>query len=287
MDLIYNSKDIHIHNIEVDEEIDKKSLKSFLLSNLGLQKITLNKNQKIIITYIKELKIYQLLIFDKSIKYADFQVFEKSKYLKDDTFSFIIFQDFLYIFKNQEFYYIQNLQKDLNKDDFINFLKYRFSLDDILLRNISFEEFENLKKEYLKEKRKTTLKFFNYKQDFSFYIYIFYLFLLILCLVFYFLYFKDEKINEKPINYEEIKQNYQFKSINKEFYTLLFTMQELNIKLEELKYLDNNLKITISSKNKDSILNFLKSKDFVFLNSEIKSYDENLFKAQADVKISE
>lgn len=287
MDLIYNSKDIHIHNIEVDEEIDKKSLKSFLLSNLGLQKITLNKNQKIIITYIKELKIYQLLIFDKSIKYADFQVFEKLEYLKDDTFSFIIFQDFLYIFKNQEFYYIQNLQKDLNKDDFINFLKYRFSLDDILLRNISFEEFENLKKEYLKEKRKTTLKFFNYKQDFSFYIYIFYLFLLILCLVFYFLYFKDEKINEKPINYEEIKQNYQFKNINKEFYTLLFTMQELNIKLEELKYLDNNLKITISSKNKDSILNFLKSKDFVFLNSEIKSYDENLFKAQADVKISE
>lgn len=287
MDLIYNSKDIHIHNIEVDEEIDKKSLKSFLLSNLGLQKITLNKNQKIIITYIKELKIYQLLIFDKSIKYADFQVFEKLEYLKDDTFSFIIFQDFLYILKNQEFYYIQNLQKDLNKDDFINFLKYRFSLDDILLRNISFEEFENLKKEYLKEKRKTTLKFFNYKQDFSFYIYIFYLFLLILCLVFYFLYFKDEKINEKPINYEEIKQNYQFKSINKEFYTLLFTMQELNIKLEELKYLDNNLKITISSKNKDSILNFLKSKDFVFLNSEIKSYDENLFKAQADVKISE
>lgn len=287
MDLIYNSKDIHIHNIEVDEEIDKKSLKSFLLSNLGLQKITLNKNQKIIITYIKELKIYQLLIFDKSIKYADFQVFEKLEYLKDDTFSFIIFQDFLYIFKNQEFYYIQNLQKDLNKDDFINFLKYRFSLDDILLRNISFEEFEKLKKEYLKEKRKTTLKFFNYKQDFSFYIYIFYLFLLILCLVFYFLYFKDEKINEKPINYEEIKQNYQFKSINKEFYTLLFTMQELNIKLEELKYLDNSLKITISSKNKDSILNFLKSKDFVFLNSEIKSYDENLFKAQADVKISE
>lgn len=287
MDLIYNSKDIHIHNIEVDEEIDKKSLKSFLLSNLGLQKITLNKNQKIIISYIKELKIYQLLIFDKSIKYADFQVFEKLEYLKDDTFSFIIFQDFLYIFKNQEFYYVQNLQKDLNKDDFINFLKYRFSLDDILLRNISFEEFENLKKEYLKEKRKTTLKFFNYKQDFSFYIYIFYLFLLILCLVFYFLYFKDEKINEKPINYEEIKQNYQFKSINKEFYTLLFTMQELNIKLEELKYLDNNLKITISSKNKDSILNFLKSKDFVFLNSEIKSYDENLFKAQADVKISE
>lgn len=287
MDLIYNSKDIHIHNIEVDEEIDKKSLKSFLLSNLGLQKITLNKNQKIIITYIKELKIYQLLIFDKSIKYADFQVFEKLEYLKDDTFSFIIFQDFLYIFKNQEFYYVQNLQKDLNKDDFINFLKYRFSLDDILLRNISFEEFENLKKEYLKEKRKTTLKFFNYKQDFSFYIYIFYLFLLILCLVFYFLYFKDEKINEKPINYEEIKQNYQFKNINKEFYTLLFTMQELNIKLEELKYLDNNLKITISSKNKDSILNFLKSKDFVFLNSEIKSYDENLFKAQADVKISE
>lgn len=287
MDLIYNSKDIHIHNIEVDEEIDKKSLKGFLLSNLGLQKITLNKNQKIIITYIKELKIYQLLIFDKSIKYADFQVFEKLEYIKDDTFSFIIFQDFLYIFKNQEFYYIQNLQKDLNKDDFINFLKYRFSLDDILLRNISFEEFENLKKEYLKEKRKTTLKFFNYKQDFSFYIYIFYLFLLILCLVFYFLYFKDEKINEKPINYEEIKQNYQFKSINKEFYTLLFTMQELNIKLEELKYLDNNLKITISSKNKDSILNFLKSKDFVFLNSEIKSYDENLFKAQADVKISE
>ncbi len=287
MDLIYNSKDIHIHNIEVDEEIDKKSLKSFLLSNLGLQKITLNKNQKIIITYIKELKIYQLLIFDKSIKYADFQVFEKLEYIKDDTFSFIIFQDFLYIFKNQEFYYIQNLQKDLNKDDFINFLKYRFSLDDILLRNISFEEFENLKKEYLKEKRKTTLKFFNYKQDFSFYIYIFYLFLLILCLVFYFLYFKDEKINEKPINYEEIKQNYQFKNINKEFYTLLFTMQELNIKLEELKYLDNNLKITISSKNKDSILNFLKSKDFVFLNSEIKSYDENLFKAQADVKISE
>lgn len=287
MDLIYNSKDIHIHNIEVDEEIDKKSLKSFLLSNLGLQKITLNKNQKIIITYIKELKIYQLLIFDKSIKYADFQVFEKLEYIKDDTFSFIIFQDFLYIFKNQEFYYVQNLQKDLNKDDFINFLKYRFSLDDILLRNISFEEFENLKKEYLKEKRKTTLKFFNYKQDFSFYIYIFYLFLLILCLVFYFLYFKDEKINEKPINYEEIKQNYQFKSINKEFYTLLFTMQELNIKLEELKYLDNNLKITISSKNKDSILNFLKSKDFVFLNSEIKSYDENLFKAQADVKISE
>jgi hypothetical protein len=287
MDLIYNSKDIHIHNIEVDEEIDKKSLKDFLLSNLGLQKITLNKNQKIIITYIKELKIYQLLIFDKSIKYADFQVFEKLEYIKDDTFSFIIFQDFLYIFKNQEFYYIQNLQKDLNKDDFINFLKYRFSLDDILLRNISFEEFEKLKKEYLKEKRKTTLKFFNYKQDFSFYIYIFYLFLLILCLVFYFLYFKDEKINEKPINYEEIKQNYQFKSINKEFYTLLFTMQELNIKLEELKYLDNSLKITISSKNKDSILNFLKSKDFVFLNSEIKSYDENLFKAQADVKISE
>ena len=101
MDLIYNSKDIHIHNIEVDEEIDKKSLKSFLLSNLGLQKITLNKNQKIIITYIKELKIYQLLIFDKSIKYADFQVFEKLEYIKDDTFSFIIFQD-------KEFYYIQN-----------------------------------------------------------------------------------------------------------------------------------------------------------------------------------
>lgn len=285
MERLFKSQDIQIYNFEVDEEIDTKSLKDFLLSNLSLQKIELNKNQKITFKYIEELKIYQLLIFYKSAKYVDFQVLEKLEYLKDDVFSFIIFQDFLYIFKNQEFYYIQNLQKDLNKDDFIDFLKYRFSLGELFFKNISLEQFENLKKEYLKEKKKTTLKFFNYKQELSFYIYILYLFLLISSLFFYFSYYQEEKTIENPINYEEIKQNHQFKRINKEFYNLFFAMQELNIKLEELKYIDSSLKIVVSSNNKDSILDFFKNKDFKFLNSEIKTYDENFFKAQADVEI--
>lgn len=45
--------------IEVSEKIDNKNLKNFIFTNFKLKNITTNKNDKIFIIYIKELKKYQ------------------------------------------------------------------------------------------------------------------------------------------------------------------------------------------------------------------------------------
>lgn len=286
MELIYNSHNIIIHNFEVYEKIDKNSLKNFLLSSLKLKNITLKKDEKIIFSYIRELKIYQLLIFKKKAKYTDFQVFENINILKKDSFSFVIFQNFLYIFKNQKFYYIQEIKDDLNRTDFIEFLKSRFSMDKIYLQNISNEEFGELKKHYLNRKKRAKLRFFNYKKEISLFIYLSYLFLLILLTALYLFEIEDEKVVKEDIDLKKIDKIYHFNSFNEELLELLFAIQRSDLELNELKYQDDIFNIRVASTNKNDILSFLKNSDFLLFNSEMKAYEDKNFEAKADVKIS-
>ena len=69
-------EDIDFIEIEVSEKIEETNLKSFILSNLELNNKKINQNEKIYLSYISQLKSYQVFILPNNYKYFEFQLFE-------------------------------------------------------------------------------------------------------------------------------------------------------------------------------------------------------------------
>ena len=89
MNNFYSIENIDIIDIEASEEIEKKSLKDFISTSLKLKNINLTKDSKVVLNYIKELKIYQLLLFQNVSTNLEIELF--FELIKDNQKEFILF----------------------------------------------------------------------------------------------------------------------------------------------------------------------------------------------------
>lgn len=282
MNNLYSIENIDIIDIEASEEIEKKSLKDFISTSLELKNINLTKDSKVILNYIKELKIYQLLLFQNISTNLEIELF--FELIKDNQNEFIsfIYKKYFLIFKNNKIYYIQKIDETLNYIEFLEYLNKLFKINNESFITINQEE---LYKNNISKQSK--VEYFNLKNDNSFYFYILYISTLIFIIIFFYINNIEENSNKEVIIDTKIVENsYKFNSFEQESKKLFLNLEKYNLSIVSLNFEEDILKMEIFSLTKDEIHNFLEDKNFVFIKSSIDFIEnKNLYKAIIDVKI--
>ena len=105
-DLFYDES-FDFFEFEVSERIENKNLKNFLLSSLKLKNKILEKSDKLYLTYIEELKLYQLFILKHPFKQFEFLIFQQfyKESNQEISFDLYIYDKFFCLYKNSNFYY--------------------------------------------------------------------------------------------------------------------------------------------------------------------------------------
>ncbi|WP_207501714.1 hypothetical protein, partial [Aliarcobacter thereius] len=141
--------DISIIELEVKDKINDKFLKEFISTNLNLNNITLEKNQKIFINYLEITKEYQLFILDKKFKYFEYEaILREFKEFDFLYYSLFIYDNFFVIFKEKELFYFNKLNINVNKTELLSFLKKKFNIEFSFIKEINSYELEDLKNNY-------------------------------------------------------------------------------------------------------------------------------------------
>lgn len=286
-----NLTNLIIIDLEVSEKIENKNLKNFLSTALKLKNINLEAKNKILFNYIEELNEYQIIIAKDEFLYFEFQIFDI--YLKDkkqNKYELIFTEEFFCIYKEQEFYYIQKQNADVSKDDFLEFLNKKFNIQIDEYFEFNKVELEDLKKTFLDSKEKKSLKYFNRKKDYGFFIFTFYIFLIITSFFSYKNLYQIEEnttINNEILTSEVIEKKFEFKSFQKELKIIVKKIQDLNLTILQIQFNQNILKLQIISNNKDDIYKFLEDENLAFLSSNIDFLEDENFKADIDVQIFE
>ncbi|WP_198305608.1 hypothetical protein [Arcobacter vandammei] len=285
MGKFYSLENIEIIDIEASEEIEKKNLKSFISTFFELKNINLSSNSKIVLNYIKELKIYQILLIKEKFNNLEIELFYKLLENNEKEFISFIYEKYFLIFKNNKIYYIQNIDENIDNRELLSYLNKNFK--------ITFDTFITINKDELYKNeivKKTNIKFFDIKKDYSFYFFLLYMF----CLAFFCLLFfmqenyKSQESYEKENNLDiKILENaYKFDSFEQWLKKIFYKLEQENLKVEKFSFIEDILNLEISSSNKDDIYKFLEDKDFVFLSSKIDFIEnKNIYKAKIDVQI--
>lgn len=278
--------------IEVSEKIDNKNLKNFIFTNFKLKNLTTNKNDKIFIIYIKELKKYQIFILNEKYDFFEFQVFEqfyenKEEFGKVDLY---LNEDFLCLYKNSKIYYYQKLNQIIQKDELIEFLNKKLQINIDNFKQIDKNEIEKLKNSYLEKNIKQNLSFLNLNQDYGF---IFFVLYLIVILIFSFFIFSNEEKIEQIENKEEItidilKHKYEFQSFQEKLDLIIQDINTNSLDLQSLEFKQNRLKLILTSSKKEDLYQFLEKNNKNITFSSINLLENsNLYKAVIDAKIFE
>lgn len=289
-----NCSDITVVDIDVTEKIDDRYLKSFVLSNLKLKNIPLVNCDRLYVNYIQSAKEYQVLLVNHKFSFFDFEAFY-SFYKRIDFIGFelLVCNSFFVIFKDKRFFYYQKISEELNQDDFIRFLNKKFNIEINSVKNISKDDFETIKKDFLDENRleknkinrnKDGLKLIDLKSSFSFYIYIFYLCsILFFGYYFYNTYLKTIEKEEQVIDFEAIKSRIAFDSFEEKFYLISKNIDKNRLILNSFDYRNSTAKIVVRSSNKQNIDKFLESCEDVISSSTSYIEDSKIFEAIIDV----
>lgn len=278
--------------VEVSEKIENKNLKNFIITTFKLKNITFNKNDKIFINYIKELKEYQIFILGEDFDFFDFQVFEQFYENKKEfeKFDLYLCEYFFCLYKNSKIYYYQKLNQTIQKDELIEFLNKKFQINIDDFKQIDKNHFEELKKSFLEKNIKQNLHFFNLKQNYGLIIYILYLFILII--ISYFIFSNQEEnkqIDDKQeLNIKDLQAKHKFQSFQKKLDLIFQNITINSLNLQSLEFRQNKIKLVLTSQKKENIYNFLEknSKNINF--SSINFIKEsNLYEVVIDAKIFE
>lgn len=272
-------KNIVSLEIDVSERIDKENLKDFAFTSLTLNNKNFSNNDLIYINYIEELKQYQILLITNNHKYLLFQIFELFYDKETKGLDLYLGDDFFCLYKDGLFYYYQTIEMSLSIDDFLEFINRKFNSKINNYIRIEKDYLEKLKEKYLFKNIKTTLKNINIKNDNSFKIYLLYIFLLLFSsLYFYFnytdFYEKEELVINEELHFEKLKNDYLFVSVENDLNDILKNIKIYNLDLVLLEYKQNNIKLTLASKNKENLYQFLKEYKENLISSSIL-FDEN------------
>ena len=272
-------KNIVSLEIDVSEKIDKENLKDFAFTSLTLNNKNFSNNDLVYINYIEELKQYQIILSTNAHKYLLFQIFELFYDKETKGLDLYLGDDFFCLYKDGLFYYYQAIEISLSIDDFLEFINRKFNSKINNYIKIEKDYLEELKEKYLLKNTKTTLKNINIKNDNSFKFYLVYIFLLLFSfLYFYFNYtdffHKEEGVINEELHFEKLKNDYLFVSVENDLNDILKNIKIYNLDLVLLEYKQNNIKLTLASKNKENLYQFLKEYKENLISSSIL-FDEN------------
>ena len=248
--------------LDVSEEIDNNSLRNFVLTSLNLNNKEYSANDLIYTTYIKELKQYQILLINNKFSKAEFQVFELFYKDKAEGLDLYLCDKFFCLYKNGVFYYYQAIEFSLTIDEFLDFISKKFNTNVNNYKKIEVEELEELKNEYLKSKKKSSLKNINKKRNNSFIFYLIYLFLLVYVFIYY---IEQNSTNnvEKPIrntsnlDYEKFKKEHTFISLENDFNKIFVSINKHSLEIISFEYKKAKIKMILNSQIKDDLYLFL------------------------------
>lgn len=272
-------KNIISLEIDVSEKIDKENLKDFAFTSLKLNNKNFSNNDLIYINYIEELKQYQILLSTNAHKYLFFQIFELFYDKEIKGLDLYLGDDFFCLYKDGLFYYYQAIEISLSIDDFLEFINRKFNSKINNYIKIEKDYLEELKEKYLLKNTKTILKNINIKNDNSFKFYLVYIFLLLFSsLYFYFNYTdffrKEEVVINEELHFEKLKNDYLFVSVENDLNDIFKNIKLYNLDLVLFEYKQNNIKLTLASKNKENLYQFLKEYKETLISSSIL-FDEN------------
>ncbi len=290
MDIFYSIENLELIQIEASEEIENKSLKNFIATSLKLKDINLPKNSKVILNYVEELKLYQLILINNNSKNLEIELFYKllEQYNQKNLVAFL-YKNYFLIFKNNKLYYLQKIEENIEITELLNYLYKNFKITPENFITIKSEDLYLKKDDVLKSKNKNNLNYFNHKKNYSFFIYLFYLFFLF-SIIFY-LYINQnthEPQNTEILDLKSFENDYKFNSFEEKTRKIIFKLNKQNLKLISFEFDTNILKIEITSENKDDIYKFLEDKEISFSSSSIDFVEnKNIFKVDFDVKLFE
>lgn len=290
MDIFYSIENLELIQIEASEEIENKSLKNFIATSLKLKDINLPKNSKVILNYVEELKLYQLILINNNSKNLEIELFYKllEQYNQKNLVAFL-YKNYFLIFKNNKLYYLQKIEENIKITELLNYLYKNFKITPENFITIKSEDLYLKKDDVLKSKNKNNLNYFNHKKNYSFFIYLFYLFFLF-SIIFY-LYINQnthEPQNTEILDLKSFENDYKFNSFEEKTRKIIFKLNKQNLKLISFEFDTNILKIEITSENKDDIYKFLEDKEISFSSSSIDFVEnKNIFKVDFDVKLFE
>lgn len=288
MDNFYGIENLEIIEIDASEEIGNKNLKNFITTSLKLKNINLSKKHKIILNYIKELKIYQLILVDKNQKKLELELFS-SYFDNSNSINFISFfyKNHLLIFKNSKLYYLQKIKEDIKTIELLNYLNKNFQITIENFIGLNSEDLQN--KKLKTSSKKIDLDYFSMKNNYSF---IFYIFYIVLILFFtFFIFFQKQNVveyqqNEELLQIKNLENIYKFNSFEQSSRKIIYKLEQNSLNLESFEFNANILKLQISSKNKENIYKFFEDKEINLLNSNINFVEnDSIYKAQLDVQL--
>ncbi|MDY0052270.1 MAG: hypothetical protein RBR65_06990, partial [Aliarcobacter sp.] len=246
--------------IDVSEQMDKSSLKDFVLTSLTLNNKEYTNNDLIYATYIHELKQYQIFLINNQYKLVPFQIFELFYDKKTEGLDLYLTNDFFCLYKNGFFYYYQVIEFSLTIEEFLEFINKKFNTSVNNYKKFEINELEELKNKYYSKNRKTSLKNINIKKDNSFIFYLIYVALLIYLYIYYIE--KTPVLENKTINqtldFEKFKKEHTFNSLENDFNLILQNINKYNLEIISFEYKESKIKFILTSEIKDNLYLFLK-----------------------------
>ena len=290
MDDFYGIENLQIIEIDASEKIENKSLKNFINTSLKLKDINLPKSSKVILNYVEELKLYQLILINNNSKNLEIELFYKllEQNNQKDLVA-LLYKNYFLIFKNNKLYYLQKIEENIEITELLNYLYKNFKIIPENFITIKSEDLYSKKDDVLKNKNKNNLNYFNHKKNYSFFIYLFYL-IFLLSIIFYFYINQNtqESQNTEILDLKSFENDYKFNSFEEKSRKIIFKLNKQNLKLISFEFDTNILKIEITSENKDDIYKFLEDKEISFSSSSIDFVEnKNIFKVDFDVKLFE
>lgn len=223
-----------------NEEIAPKNLNSFILTNLKKKNIKLKQKDKSYFTFIKELNLYQVFIFETKIPEIFFYKAKNEKEL-------LIAKDFFVLFKNYKIYYYEKCE-NLDFEDINSYIKKSFFIKDI--KTSYFDE--------LVLNKKCDYEFVHLLKPKLFKL--FFLYILVLTFSFYFYETQNKKQNflEFTKELEISKKHLEYNYLENDLVLIQKKAKLHEIELISTEYKNNSFFLIFSSLNHKRLEEFLK-----------------------------
>lgn len=257
-------------NLEIkSQKLKKSKLKNFVNTNLLLNSISFNKSNKIYCNYLDENESYQILVFENEFDESYLEVF--NTFENSNKFTLFIHIKYFLVYKESKPYYFQKRSHGLTNEELKEFIENKFSISIDEIINVSDEDLLEGLKKYKQQKNKPMLLNINETKDYFFSIYSLYILFIVGGLT-YLIYMQNIENKIEPI--KEVKKEKIFYSFEDKYDSFLKTFKSNKLKVVQLNYEKNIVKISFNSKEKKLLYSFLQEYKKNVLKSAI-TYLEN------------
>ncbi len=227
--------------LQSSEEIKKKYLLKFITTNLKNIKIKLTSKNRVYISYIKSMSIYQVFIFENKIPQIFF-------YEPQKEFELLLSKNFFVLYKDYKVYYHEEVEK-VNIDDIYFYVKKNFNfknikilyMEDIILNNQPRDIFEKPIKSKL------------------FKLFLFYMFFLLFGFYFYENSKTHSSFNDFIKKFQSKKKEIAYKYIVGDVLKIFTIAKKNEVEIISLEYKGKLFFVVFSSKKEKNLDSFLKS----------------------------